>query len=85
MDGTLCFQSAAWKALAPHRFELSFEFREGSDAQFAAMLAEVRSGSPSEATLATLSANAQRREGRNDIVATKLYATKANVADENGA
>lgn len=81
VDGKLCFHSAAWKSLAPQRFELSFAFRQGNDLAFAAMLSEIRIGEPSDTTLTALAQHRPRED--NDIMPTKLYSTHRDVDTEN--
>jgi ATP-dependent DNA helicase PIF1 len=86
IDGKYCFESPAWNALDLQRFELSYAFRQGMDAEFARMLGEVHVGRASAQTLATLQ---QQRvvvmQEQADIVATQLYAVNRDVDAENSA
>jgi ATP-dependent DNA helicase PIF1 len=83
IEGRLCFHAASWKALNPRIMELSFAFRQGTDAVFAKMLAEIRLGTPCSETLAALCQVQSRVEDEGAIEATHLYARRANVDEEN--
>ncbi len=82
IDGALCFKSRAWHEAHLQRFELTYAFRQGADGCFAAMLAEVRTGQPSDDTLAALQ-SAGTKDTHDDIEPTLLYTTNAKVDDEN--
>ncbi len=83
VEGALCFKSPVWAAARLQRFELTYAFRQGADGCFAAMLAEVRTGQPSDDTLAALQSGGAGDLLHDNIEPTLLYTTNAKVDDEN--
>jgi ATP-dependent DNA helicase PIF1 len=75
VKGDYCFQSPAWRALSPQRFELAYAFRQGTDVVFARMLGEIRVGNLTAGTLAALRAG----RAQDDMKPTLLYAINKSV------
>ena len=65
--GTIfCFEAPAWPTAVPHCVVLSSAFRQ-SDGEFLRVLNDIRTGFPSEQTLAALRAN-EERCSRNEVI-----------------
>ncbi len=82
VEGALCFKSHVWRDAQLQRFELTYAFRQGADGRFAAMLAEVRTGKPSDETLAALQSGGAQ-DVHDNIEPTLLYTTNRMVDGEN--
>jgi len=74
-----CFQSPAWRQLISKTFTLETVFRQ-SEAQFIAILNEVRWGGLSDKSSSILSSCIGRRfDSRDGILATRIYTHKKDV------